>query len=242
MPVSKIPNSVPQLRPWHYGNPQAQRGLSGEGLRSGPHPDEDHTSPVGTTLTEGPRQAHPPGEGGWLMLGPQPGPAPWGLSDPIRLPLGSDATGQAVPAVPQQSYSWGISQPQAAKSSFFFFPHSALLAFEQPQTAKAPALSPGQGWSQEQQPRLGWEQGAAGPAQGETGREGGQRRPKPPRACVFFERQLFQHELPKEHAIRIPASSPAPEGSARGQCGAAAWVLAGWDLSKKRNTGSPFWM
>lgn len=60
--------------------------------------------------------------------------------------------------------------------------------------------------------------------------------------CFHGERQLFQQDLPREHAAGIPESSSAPEGSAPGHCGATTWVLAVWDLSERRNLESPFWI
>lgn len=76
-------------------------------------------------------------------------------------------------------------------------------------------LSPGQGWSQEQQLRLGWEQGAAGPAQGETPREGGWR-PKPPRAYVFFKRDNFSSTICQENTQPACRRAPLLRGSSSG--------------------------
>lgn len=160
---------------------------------------------------------------------------PQGPADPPS----SVVSNGAVPAIPWQPHSWGISQPQAAGSSIFSplcWRLSRLRQQRHPRSPPRAGLEPAtaaQAWL---------EQGAAGPAQGE--REGRRMEETETATCTCFhgERQLFQQDLPREHAAGIPESSSAPEGSAPGQCGATTWVLAVWDLSERRNLESPFWI
>lgn len=111
---------------------------------------------------------------------------PQGPADPPS----SVISNGAVPAIPWQPHSWGISQPQAAGSSIFSplcWRLSRLRQQRHPRSPPRAGLEPAtaaQAWL---------EQGAAGPAQGE--REGGRRRPKPPRARVFMERDNFSSRI-----------------------------------------------
>lgn len=74
---------------------------------------------------------------------------PQGPADPPS----SNVSNRAVPAIPWQPHSWGISQPQAAGSSIFSPLCWRLSRLRQQRHPRSP---PGQGWSQQQQHRLGW--------------------------------------------------------------------------------------
>lgn len=126
----------------------------------------------------------------------------------------------------------GLSQPQAEGSRSAFFPLFAGVGADS-DSKGTHALSPGQGWSQQQQHRLGWST-SSWASQGREG--GGWRRPKPPRARVFVERETFPAGSAK--GTGIPQSSSATQGSAPGPCG--SWQDG--EVSERRNVGCPFWI
>lgn len=81
----------------------------------------------------------------------------------------------------------------------------------------------------------------AQPKERHRGREDGGDRNR--HVHVFSLRETtFPAPSAKRTRSRDAGELPCSGGSALGQHRAAAWVLAGWDLSKRRNTGSPFWM